>query len=160
MALVRSFAGADNDADFAGFTCWDGDPENFFAEEAQNFIRGAMLWQFDSFNLAFRENGDLVAVSSFYRRTWPIPPPGPERPAWHLDVAAVSVERQRSGLSREVFTETFAVMREIDPERILVSAFVHRENLAAYGACAAVGITLWTPRDEDYVILIGEVPPQ
>jgi len=157
--LVRSFAGADDDADFADFRCWDGDPENFFAEEAQNFIRGAMLYQPDSYHLAFREDGELVAVSSFYKRSWPIPPPGPERPAWHLDVLAVACDRQRAGLSREVFEGTFEVMREADPDRVLVSGFVHRQNLIAYDACTAVGMTMWTPRDDEYVIVIGEVPP-
>jgi hypothetical protein len=159
MTLVRSFAGADDDGDFARFRCWDGDSDNFFAEEAEIWIRNTgLLYEPGTFNLAFRADGVLVAVASFYRRSWPIPPPA-DRPAWHLDVMAIHRDRQRAGLSAEVFAGTFEVMREVEPDRVLISGFIHRLNFAAYAACSAVGITLWTPRDEDYVIVIGEVPP-
>jgi predicted N-acetyltransferase YhbS len=157
--LMRARAGLDDATEFNDFACWDGDPAAVWAHEVENYIRARLLWSFENITLAFREEGELVAVSSFYPSTIGLPIVDPvEQPSWHLDVLAVRLQRQRAGLAAEVFHQTFAEMRTEDSGRILVTGFVHRENAASFTACERAGITRLIPRDSDYWIVLGEVP--
>jgi hypothetical protein len=49
-------------------------------------------------------------------------------------------------------------MRQIDAERVLLTANVHRNHTISRRACARVGLNPWTPLDEHYWVLLGEVP--
>jgi hypothetical protein len=157
--LIRARAGLDDAIEFDAFACWDRDPAAVWAHEVENYIRGRLLWRFENITLAFREDGELVAVSSFYPSVIGLPLVEPvEQPSWHLDVLAIRLERQRAGLAAEIFQQTFAEMRDEDQERILVTGFVHRENRPSFVACERAGLTRLTPRDDDYWIVLGEVP--
>jgi GNAT superfamily N-acetyltransferase len=157
--LIRARAGLDDAIEFDAFSCWDGDPAAVWAHEVENYIRGRLLWRFDSITLAFREHGELVAVSSFFGSSIGLPLVEPvEQPTWHLDVFAVRLDRQRRGFATEVFQQTFAEMRQEDLERILVTGYVHRDNDLSFIACERAGLTRLIPRDDDYWIVLGEVP--
>ena len=158
MALSRSFAGPDDDGYFAAFRCWDGSDGKPWLEEVENYIRGALLRQPDIYVLAFREEGQLVAVSAFYKRTIGLPALDPiDHDAWHLEVVAVGFDRQQEGLSREVLEQTLAVMWEADPERVLIVGVAHRDNRAAFAACSQIGLLKFVQRDEHYWVLVGEL---
>jgi hypothetical protein len=157
--LIRARAGLDDATEFDAFACWDGDAAAVWAHEVENYIRGRLLWRFENITLALREEGELAAVSSFYASTIGLPLVEPvEQPSWHLDVLAVQLQRQRVGLAAEVFEQTFAEMRTEDQDRILVTGFVHRDNAASFAACERAGLMRLIPRDNDYWIVLGEVP--
>lgn len=159
MTLSRSFAGRDDDGDFAAFCCWDGSDGKPWLEEVENYIRGALLRQPDMYMLAFREEGQLVAVSAFYKRTIGLPALDPiDHDAWHLEVMAVRLDRQGQGLSREVLDQTLAVMLEADPERVLIVGVAHRDNTPAFAAGAQIGLIKFVQQDEHYWVLVGELP--
>jgi GNAT superfamily N-acetyltransferase len=157
--LIRARAGLDDALEFASFECWDGDASAPWIHEVQNYIRGHLLWRFENITLAFRDEGRLVAVASFYPSTIGLPLVKPiEQPSWHLDVLAVQRERQRAGLAGAIFEQTFAVMRDEDPERVLVIGFVQRDNIPSFTACERAGLMRLIPRDGDYWIVLGEIP--
>jgi hypothetical protein len=157
--LTRARAGLANAPEFAAFKCWDRDPAKVWAREVENYVRGRLLWRPDNTTLAFREQGHLVAVSSYYPSTIGLPLVEPvEQPSWHLDVLAIQLQRQRARLADEILHQTFDEMRDEDPERILVTGFVHNDNTPSLRACARVGLTRLIPRDDYYWIVLGEVP--
>jgi hypothetical protein len=157
--LIRARAGLDDANEFDAFQCWNRDPATVWAHEVENYIRGRLLWHFENITLAFREDGELVAVSSFYPSTIGLPLVEPvEQPSWHLDVLAVQLERQRAGVAADIFEQTFAEMRDEDPERILVTGFVHRHNGPSLVACERAGLLPLRPLDDNYWVLLGEVP--
>jgi hypothetical protein len=143
-----------------GFRCWSGDPDAHWAREVEENVRVIAL-RYSEHCLAFREEegGDLVAFSAFGRREVHIPLLGgaPE-PCWHMDVAAVSLDRQRAGLSQEVFDGTFAAMRELDSDLTFVTAWVHERNDASIKACAAVGLDFYYMAHGPYACLLKEMP--
>jgi RimJ/RimL family protein N-acetyltransferase len=157
--LHRCFADANQDRDeFAAFSCWDGDPGAVWAEEAENYVRGWVLGQ-ALHTLAFREeDGALLAVSAFDPRVIAVPLLEPiEQPAWHLQCVAVRLEDQGRGLSEAIFRQTLSAMREMDPDRILVTANVHKRNLASLRACEKAGFSVFRSHGHSYVELLGEV---
>lgn len=159
MALVWTFAGRDDDGEFASFRCWDGDRQKPWVEEVENYVRAGLLRQPGMYVLAFREEGELVGVSAFYRRTIGLPALDPvDHDAWHLEVVAVRLDRQGESLSRVILEQTLAMMREEDPQRVLVVAVCHRENGAALAACERVGLLPFVQQDEHYWVLVGELP--
>lgn len=159
IVIARARAGLDDAIEFDGFGCWDRDPLTVWAHEVENYIRGRLLWRFENVTLAFREEGQLIAVSSFYPTTIGLPLVEPiEHPSWQLDVLAVQLHRQRAGLAAEIFRQTFEEMRHEDPERVLVAGFVHRSNGPSFDVCARAGLTPLVPRDDHYWIVLGEVP--
>jgi hypothetical protein len=81
-----------------------------------------------------------------------------EQPSWHFDVLAIQLQRQRAGLASEIFRQTFEEMQDEDPARILVTGFVHRSNAPSLIACERAGLTPLIPRDDEYWIVLGEVP--
>jgi RimJ/RimL family protein N-acetyltransferase len=160
--VERFPAGPDDDAAFAAFRCWDGVTGQPWTEEVENRIRGSLLRQFTNFTFAFREDGELVAVSSFFPHDIGIPLNQPEDvPSWHLDVMAVRFDLQRAGLSQQVLELTFDAMRAEDRERVVVSAYIHHQNTGAIQAATRAGITAFHPRDDDYWVFVGDVagPP-
>jgi hypothetical protein len=160
VALTWSFARPEDDGDdFARFACWDGAPSTAWVAEVENYIRVWAL-RHAKYVVAFRnELGELVAVAAFDDRVIGVPLVNPvDHAGWHLLVIAIRLEDQRSGLSREVFDGVFAAMREVDPDRILYTAYVHRANRASFEACKRVDLLPLHLKDEHYWVLLGEVP--
>jgi RimJ/RimL family protein N-acetyltransferase len=162
VSLAWSFATRDRDEDsFARFHCWDGNSDAPWVEEVENYVRAWLLREAEH-ALAFRDDGgDFIAVAGFDPRTIFVPIVEPvAHPGWHLQVVAVRLESQRQGLSQEVFSGTFAAMREVDPGRVLYTATAHRENTASLRAAALAGLLPFRRKDEHYVELLGEVPAE
>jgi RimJ/RimL family protein N-acetyltransferase len=160
LALRRSFATRVLDADeFAGFRCCPN-PGEPWVQEAENYVRAFVLGH-ATWVLAFRdEQEELVAVSAFDPRIVEVPLAQPvAHEGWHLQVVAIAVEHQRQGVSRAVFDETFATMRDIAGHRVLVTANVHRDHVASRTAAERVGLLPLVPIDEHYWMLLGKVPP-
>ncbi len=161
MSLHWSFASREHDeSDFARFQCWDGDERLPWVEEAENYVRASVL-RHSQYVLAFRDqNDDLLAVSAFDPRVVLVPIVNPiEHPAWHLQVMAIRLDQQRRGLSAGVFKGTFAAMRSVDPHRVLYTANVHKDNRPSLKAGVAVGLWPFQKKDDHYLELLGEVPP-
>jgi RimJ/RimL family protein N-acetyltransferase len=160
MDLQRTFASREADADdFAAFSCWDGNPNAPWIEEAENYVRGWVLSNARHV-LAFRDGeGHLVAVTACDERVVSVPLVAPaDHPGWHLQVLAIELSYQRQGLSRDVLARTLDAMREIDPARALVTAHVHKDHDASLRSCAQAGLTRFFLKDDDYWVLLGEVP--
>lgn len=160
MPLAVAFATFADDAEFAAFCCWDGDDATPWAEEAENYVRGWAL-QHAEHVLAFRDNGgSLVAVSAFDRRVIAVPLVAPQdHPGWHLQVVAVDIDHQGRGVFGDVMSATYDAMRSLDPDRVLVTAHVHRDNEHSLKACRRHGLLPFVGLDEHYLVLLGEVPP-
>lgn len=150
---------ASDDADrnlLARFCCWDGDRTTWWIREVQNHTR-AWLMDYSEHIILFTENGALIAVSAFSATTIAIPLVDPiDQPAWFLDLVAVSLHRQGNGLSSEVYQRMFSVMRDRDPERILVTGLVHEQNTASLRAARKVGIDPFIPVGDGYLRVLGE----
>jgi len=159
MVFLRSWAGLADDDEFALFRCQpSGAASPPWTEEAENYIRARLLRRQGSRVLAFREDGHLIAVSSFYPSEVGIPVVSPVvHPAWHLEVLAVTHSRQRTGFGLQVLDQTLVAMRETDPTRVLVVARAHVNNRASLALCARRDITPFV-REGDYWKLLGEVP--
>lgn len=159
MALSWSFARREDEDEFAGFSCWDGAAGTPWVEEVENYVRGWVLRDARYVVALSNEDGELVAVAAFDERSIGVPLVAPvDHPGWHLLVVAVRLDQQNRGLSKEVFDCVFEAMRSVDPERVLYTAYVHRENRASMRACARVGLLPFHPKDEHYNTLLGEVP--
>ena len=158
MTISRFPAGRDDDGQFAGFTCWDGDPAKPWALEAQNYIRGYVLRHSGIRVFKWCEGDSLVAVVSFGTRTLGLPLVEPtDYKVWHLEVTGVSVTRQGEGLGALVLRETLDVLSAEDPDRVLVTANVHKANLHAIRTLATAGITPLVPMDDAYWTFLGEL---
>ena len=143
----------------ARFCCWNSDPEYWRTLEVENHIRGFVLSNSENVVL-FEDEGELLAVSAFGRTTIGIPLVDPRhQPCWHVDLVAVTLDRQSQGLSREVFAGTFERMRELDPQCFLITGLIHENNLASLNAAQKVGIMPFTPAGDGYWRVLGEVPP-
>lgn len=140
------------------FACCGCGNEAPWTEEAENYVRGSVLRRSEHC-LAFRDAGELVAVSAFDPSTlgWPLNQPV-DHPVWHLNVVAIALAHQSQGLSAEVFESTFEAMRQIDASRDVVTAFVHESHVASLNACARVGLEPLKPIDDDYWLLLGPLP--
>lgn len=144
---------------FAGFSCWDGDPGKWWAEEVENHIRWHVLRRTQHVLAFSTATGLLAAVSAFDPTTMGLPLARPiEQPAWRLQVVAVELDMQKRGLSTQVFKDTFAAMRETDPQRELVVGRVANGNAASHRACCAVGIEPLMPYDDHYWEYAGWLP--
>lgn len=157
--LRWSWAG-DPDADeFAQFRCAEIEAADPWVMEAEAYVRSWVL-RHARHVLAHRDEvGALVAVSAFDETVVGIPLLSPrDHPGWHLQVVAISHDHQGQRLSADVFSGTFEAMRGLDPDRVFVTANVHNRHLVSQRACAKVGLTPWLQRDEEYWILLGEVP--
>jgi RimJ/RimL family protein N-acetyltransferase len=160
MALSWSYASSDHDREeYATFTCWDGADGTPWLEEVQTFIRHWVLTRV-SYVLSFRDGtGGLVGVGAFEARNIYVPLVEPVQNAgWHLQVVGVRLDHQGKGLSRDVFRGIFEAMRQLDDERVIYTAHVHKDNAPSIAACARVGLDLLRPKDAHYWILLGEVP--
>jgi hypothetical protein len=155
--LIATHA-ADAD-DFANFQCWNGDRATPWIEEVENYVRVSVL-RAAVWSVAFRdEKGKLAAVAAFDPVPIEVPLCNPVvNPGWKLQVVAIRLEYQAQGHSQMVFRETFEAMREANPDRILVTASIHRKHTASLKACERVGIAPFLPKDEHYWIALGEVP--
>lgn len=141
------------------FRCWDGDPDSHWAKEVEEYVRVNAL-RYSEHCLAFREeeSRELAAFTAFGRREVHIPLlDGAREPCWHMDVAAVSLDRQQAGLSRELFEGTFAAMRELDSGLMFVTAWVHESNEASIKACAGVGLDFYYMAHGPYACLLKEM---
>lgn len=148
------------DADlFDSFACWDGDPDKPWVEEVENYVRIHVLKDCPHTLAFFDEDEQLIAVSAFRPSQVLIPRlVGQSRPSWHLVVAAVSLEHQGRGCSAQVFDESFDTMRGLDGDRLLVTGYVHQDNLASLKACAKAGLDPFEPKGGGYIVVLGEVP--
>jgi RimJ/RimL family protein N-acetyltransferase len=159
VAVSWSFARLEDEAEFASFSCWDGVAGTPWVEEVENYVRGWVLRDARHVVAVRSEDDELVAVAAFDERSIAVPLVAPvDHPGWHLLVVAIRLDHQGQGLSREVFDAVFEAMRRVDPERVLYTAYVHRENRASMRACARVGLLPFHPKDEHYHTLLGEVP--
>jgi hypothetical protein len=157
VALKRSVATLANDGEFAAFSCCEGTDPEPWVQEAENYIRVRALRRSDHC-LAFRDAGELVAVSAFSASTLAFPFAEPEdHEVWHLDVVGLTLTRQRRGHSGEVFLSTFAAMREIDPGRDAVTAIAHKDHAASLRACESAGLERLVPIDDSYWRLFGRL---
>ena len=159
MDVQRSFAGPDDRDDLAQFDCWDGNPEEPWADEAQNYVRAWVLSK-SAHTIVFKDaDGQIVGVSAFSPRLIGLPLVQPvEHPAWHVDVVAVVRRLQGNGFAQQIFAGTFEAMQQCGPDRILATANVHRNNARSLSACAKAGLHALMPLDDHYWILLGEVP--
>ena len=160
MAFKRSIATQALDVDdLAAFSCCTGADDPPWIREAENYIRVAAL-RHAGFVLAFRDDhGVLAAVSAFDLRDIHIPMSAPApQPGWHLQVLALATGYQGKGHSADIFMQTFDEMRAIASERVLVTANVHNQHAVSIAAAARVGLTYLLPKDEQYTVLLGEVP--
>jgi RimJ/RimL family protein N-acetyltransferase len=160
LRLHRSFATRVLDtSEFAHFSCCPN-PGEPWVREAEDYVRGFVLGH-ATWVLAFRdEQNELVAVSAFDPRIIEVPLAQPvAHEGWHLQVVAIALQHQAQGLSRMVFEQTFEAMRDIAGHRVLVTANVHRAHTASRRAAARVGLLTLLPLDDDYLILLGQVPP-
>lgn len=161
MTLVWTRADASRDAaDFESFNCWNGNAGVPWVEEVENYVR---WWVLDDaqYVVAGRDDGGrLAAVAAFDERVIAVPLVAPiDHPGWHLQVVAIRLDLQASRLFDEVIETTFRIMRSIDPERILVTARVHGANRESLRACARHDLDPFVGLNDDYVDLLGEVPP-
>lgn len=158
--MERSFATRADDAEFAGFCCCDGEAPPWRVE-VENYVRGHVLGR-ATHSLAFREKSELIAVAAFDPKTIELARAvDPLRMrGWKLQVVAVARERQRQGLSGDVFAQTFEAMREQDPTRGVVQADVHVDNDASLAACERAGLVrvMPIPPEHSYWLLMGKVP--
>lgn len=158
MALLVATATLADDAAFAAFNCWDPNTDAPWVEETENYIRGALLRQPDNHTLAFRDGDALVAVSSFYKSSIELPLVQPDtHPTWHLDVVAITLDRQGDGHSLEVYQGTLRAMRKIDSGPVLVTARAHEQNDAAFESAKHIGLFRLYPWDDSYWVLLGEL---
>jgi Acetyltransferase (GNAT) family len=158
LAITWAFASPGRDGpDFARFQCWNQEGEPW-VEEVENYIRVLILTH-TPYVIAFRDEEELVAVSGFFPRQVAVPLVEPEdHDAWHLEVVAVRVDRQRTGVSAAVLESTFQAMRQIDSSRALFTVKVHEKNAASLALCTKLDLTPF-PRDAGpYLELLGEVP--
>jgi hypothetical protein len=159
VTLASSFATAADRDELAQFVCWDGNPYEPWVEEAQNFVRAWMLSRTQHCLMTRGEARRLIAVAAFDPRVIGLPLVRPiDHNAWHIQVLAVSLPFQAHGLAASIFDQVFAAMRQLDPDRVLVTANVHRDNHHSLSACSKVGITPLVPVEEAYWLLLGEVP--
>lgn len=157
--LSWSWAGDADAEEFAAFVCCDRETADPWVIEAENYVRGWVLGHADHVVAHRNEAGVLVAVTAFDHSVIGIPIRNPlDHPGWHLQVVAVSADQQNQGLSSEIVSGTFEAMRSVDRDRVYVTANVHRNNRASLTACDRAGIQLWYQRDDDYLVLLGEVP--
>lgn len=159
MPWERSFATHAADADdFATFRCCDRDTTTPWIAEVEDYVRVSAL-RHAIHIVAFRDEArGLVAVSAFDPVTIELPRCSPiETPGWKLQVVAICLQHQAQGRSEEVFQQTYDAMREVNPDRALVTARVHREHQASRAAAERAGLTLLMTGD-DYHTVLGEVP--
>jgi hypothetical protein len=159
MPLVRSFATYSADADaFAAFECWDGNTSTPWIEEVQDHVRAWAL-SHNRHVVAFRDDDQLVAVAGFNPREISVPLVDPEVvPAWHLNVLAVTLSRQRRGMSSELLVGTFSAMREVDPGRDVFTVRVHESNAGSLALCVRHNLAPFPRRaDDPYIELLGDV---
>lgn len=152
-----SFASLEDDDEFSTFECWDGVAPLPWVAEVHNYVRGWVLRQ-EPFVLAFREDQELVAVSAFRPSSIDLPLAEPiSRDAWHLAVVGVRLQHQGQGLCQSVIEETFSRMREQDPARSLVTAFIHEDNGPSLRACARAGLIELHRRMTPFVLTVAEI---
>ena len=156
----RPARGDEHDQDLlARFCCWNGDPEYWWALEVENHVRGFVLSNSENVVL-FEDGGELLAVSAFGRTTIGIPLLEPRsQPCWHLDLIAVALSRQSQGLSKDVYAGTFDSMRNLDPQRFLITGLIHEDHSASLKAAQKVGLEPFIPVGDGYWRVLGEVPP-
>jgi hypothetical protein len=158
VALVRAFATRADDEEFSRFSCWDGNSALPWVEEVEDDIRGGWIFKRAEHVVAIRDDGDLVAVSAFFPRDigLPVVAPVPQL-GWHLHALAVRLDLQRSGLSVVALEQTFAAMREIDPNRDLFTVRVHQDNVASTRLCGRYQLAPFPRDDPVYIELLGDV---
>lgn len=159
--------------DLLNFNCWNGDPEEPFAAEAEDYIRRLALGSTYK-TLTFRaSDGTLAAVSAFDRRD--VQPYLAARflvPGWHLQVIGVALPFRSSlvacalppcpsevKISEYVFRRTYARMLEADPKRNVVTAMIHGDNARSIEACRRVQLERTVREDETYWRMMGSVDP-
>lgn len=149
----------DSDADeFSGFVCSDENSEAWVLE-AENYVRNWVLRRAERVLAHRDETGHLIAVSAFDSVVIGLPLLSPiDHPGWHLQVIAISTAHQNSRVSGEVYSGTFDAMRQLDSDRVFLTANVHRSHAASLRAAAKVGLEPWYPMDDHYWVLLGEVP--
>lgn len=158
MKLTASFASYLDSTEFAAFECWNGDPREPWAQEAENYIRGWALRD-DVHCLSFRnEASKLVAVTAFYRRTVGIPLLKPTvYPAWHLQVMGIALDVQGQGFAKRILNQTVEAMKELDSTIFFVTAFAEKRNERSLRACASIGLHAYYMKDEYYWVMLGEL---
>jgi GNAT superfamily N-acetyltransferase len=149
----------------AQFSCWDGTPQDPWAEEVENHIRSTLrrriLHDAHYTLLAWYDAGQLVGLSAYLPDVVGIPANRPvDEPCLHLDLVAVRRDLQRKGYGLAILDCTLEHMAAADPTRLFVTARVHVRNHAGYGLCKARDIDLYRPEDDpDYCLLLKEVSP-
>jgi hypothetical protein len=127
--------------------------------EAEDYVRAWVLRR-AQYVISHRDDaGALVAISAFDETVIGIPLLSPlDHPGWHLQVVAIAHDHQNQRLSLNVFRNTFQAMRDRDPDRVFVTANVHRNHVVSQHVCARAGLLSWIPLDQHYWVLLGEVP--
>jgi len=157
--LTWSWATDDDADEFAQFVCSQGAAAPPWEREAEAYVR-AWVFRHAQYVLAHRnEDGALIGVSAFDETVIGVPLLSPlDHPGWHLQVVAISLDHQNQGHSHEVFDGTFEAMRQRDADRVFLTANVHRQHGVSQHACEKAGLTPWIPLDDEYWILLGELP--
>ena len=158
MELQVESATEDDKGELAGFSCSTESPSEPWAQEAENFIRGWVVNHSEKVLLFRTMDAQIAAVTAFSSRQVEVPILEPQTHAgWHLDVVGVATELQGAGIGRLVIGSTFDEMRSVKPERVLVTATVHKENAAAMRCAASVGLTPLIAKDAHYWVLLAEL---
>ena len=156
--LTWSWATAADAEEFENFACC-GERREPWVLEAETYVRYWVLRQAQYVLTHRDEHGSLVAVSAFDEAVIGLPLQSPtDHAGWHIQVVAVGVEYQNQGHSAQVFASTFDAMRQLDPERVFVTANVHQDHVISNRTCARAGLTRWIPLDAVYWTLLGDVP--
>lgn len=155
------------------FSCWDGDEDEYWAHEAEYFIRQRAIAETYR-TLVFRDHDGLVAAVSAFDKRGVRPNEAAKfvHDGWLLQV--VGVRRDLQGgrvesdvascpgtmrVSEYVFRKTFERMRELDPTREVVTARVHEENRRSIEAARRVGLERTVREDADYWRMLGKADP-
>jgi hypothetical protein len=159
--------------DLLRFRCWDGDPDEPWIGDVEEYVRVLALKS--AFRtLVFRDDGgEVAAVTAFDRRE--VRPFEAARylvPGWHLQVVAVSLRYQGSLVENDILgcppamkmaeyahRSTYRYMLEIDPARQFITARVHDENRRSIKAAARVDLERTVREDVDYWRMLGPVNP-
>jgi hypothetical protein len=158
--------------DLLGFSCWNRAAEegaNWLLEVEEYVQRVAVGSAYRT--LTFRDSdGKLRGVTAFDKRAVQLG--RVVHSGWHLQVVALAADfrgrlahsdiegtKDLMPASEYLFRRTFVEMRAIDPDRQLVTARVHDDNLRSVAAARRVDLLRTERETDDYWLMLGTADP-
>jgi hypothetical protein len=158
--------------DLLGFICWNraAEEEADWLVEVEEYVQRVAVGSAYR-TLTFRDSQrKLRGVTAFDKRAVQIG--RVVHAGWHLQVVALAADfrgRQvESGIagtqspmaaSEYLFRRTFVEMQAIDPDRRLVTARVHDDNLRSVAAARRVDLLRTERESDDYWLMLGTADP-